>query len=79
MIKLESAINGTSSAPSPSYVMRQLNGTSVALGWMSICISSHIDKARPMTSKPGPMFADEQGTSGIECGVSLDPIKVSSG
>lgn len=26
--------------------------------------SRYIDRARPITSKPGPMLAEEQGTSG---------------
>ena len=64
MIRLLSALNGTSSVPSPSYVMTQLRGASDAFSAISTRTSSHIESARPMTSKPGPILAEEQGTSG---------------
>jgi hypothetical protein len=63
VIRLLSASNGTSSAPSPSYVITQLRGASDLPSTISTRNSSHIESARPMTSNPGPMFAEEQGTS----------------
>ena len=51
------------SSPSPSYVMRQLSGCDdcVLLRSMLTCSSRYMDSASPMTSKPGPMLALEQG------------------
>lgn len=63
-MRLLSAVKGTSSAPCPSYVILQFRGASEAVdGVTSTRNSSHIERARPMTSNPGPMFAEEQGTS----------------
>ena len=47
-------------------------------GTTSTWTSSHIERARPMTSKPGPMFAEEHGTSmyGVRFGsIGLDWIR----
>lgn len=71
-MRLLSASRGTSSTPCPSYVILQFNGTDVSLGLVVTRISSHIERARPITSKPGPMFAEEHGTSVwmlLVCGV----------
>jgi hypothetical protein len=63
VIRFLSALSDTSSAPSPSYVITQFSGASEVADWdTSTRISSHTESARPITSKPGPMFADEQGT-----------------
>lgn len=64
VIRFRSALNDTSSAPSPSYVITQFRGALVVADWDTATrISSHIESARPITSKPGPIFADEHGTS----------------
>jgi len=45
--------------------MTQFKGADeVSVGVIVTCTSSQMESARPITSKPGPMFAEEQGTSG---------------
>src|ERR1700694_243446 len=62
-MRFASASSGTSSAPSPSYVIVQLWDEDSVDSGLTITLSSRkIDNARPTTSNPGPMFAEEQGT-----------------
>lgn len=42
--------------------MRQLRGAEVVSeGSIVTCNSKYMERARPITSKPGPMLAEEQG------------------
>lgn len=43
-----------------------LDGSGCEVESKETWIWRYIDKARPMTSKPGPILAEEQGTSGRE-------------
>lgn len=57
------------SAPTPEYVtvqFRGFDGVGCSLDLVVMVSSRYIERARPITSKPGPMLAEEQGTSG--CG-----------
>lgn len=64
MSRFLSAAKGTSSAPSPSYEITQLRGACEEADWViSTRISSQMESARPITSNPGPMLAEEHGTS----------------
>lgn len=60
------------SAPTPEYVIVQFKGfevLGVSLGLVIMRSSRYMDRARPMTSKPGPILAEEQGTSvGVQYG-----------
>lgn len=57
MMRLCSACRGTWSAPSPSYVTRQLRACvdDVIVRSMLIWSSSQMESDRPTTSKPGPV------------------------
>jgi len=54
------------SAPTPEYVTVQFKGfegLGCSSGLVLTVTSRYIERARPITSKPGPMLAEEQGTS----------------
>lgn len=57
MMRLCSACRGTWSAPSPSYVTRQLRACAedVIVGSILTRSSSQMESDRPTTSKPGPV------------------------
>jgi hypothetical protein len=76
VMRFASGSRGTSSTPSPSYVIVQLweEGFVEDVDWdreIVIWSSRKIERAKPTTSKPGPMFAEEQGTRILNLGIVL--------
>ena len=55
-MRLLSGLRFMSPAPTPVYVMVQFRGASTVDDGSTVTVSSrYIDRARPMTSNPGPV------------------------